>query len=110
MSEDLLIAVFLLVPRCGVSFDRSSHVRLFLCIPTGTLIGNFDLVESPSGIGTELPWQLRCPHGPPRLHSLSAVSQSHPHTIYSKDLKIMAFSYSHRTCERAIHSPRFLYP
>ena len=77
MVEDLPAAVCVFVPRGRVSFDHSSHVRLFYL----ALIGDFYFVESPSGIGTELPWQLRCAYGPPTLHSLSTVSQHRPHTI-----------------------------
>ena len=72
-------------------------------------MGDFYLVESPSGIGTELPWQLRCAHGPPTLPSLSIVSQRRPHTILFQT-HASYLLYSHRKCECSVHPLGLLYP
>jgi hypothetical protein len=63
-------------------------------------MGDFDLVESPSGIGTELPWQLRWAYGPPTLHSLFTVSQRRPHTIFFETHGLL---YSYDKCECSVH-------
>ena len=93
-AEDMLVDICLLGPRQRISSDRSSHVCLFSifsqCRSSSTkraLIRDGCFVESPSGIGTELPWRLRYVHGAPALHSKSTVSQLCPHIICSKNWK-----------------------